>query len=269
MAQLVSARRRHRPASTTDTTSTMLLVCWGHSHRTPTTSRWRTSIDSSLRGTSSGRATCTTILRHLMIHKSLFRRVARCRLKGGRIVGHGSALIFQAPDYVGGSKFPEIDVFGNIYVQPRNELTESLHPVSSLGVRLPTSSRYSDRVCGSSTRCWVSDIDEDVGSDSQEEARDILSRDGECPAEGTSRRPGTYYRGMGNARRREPRPHSSAQSNNQVTALTAKVAELQGQMLVILQSLARSGIPVPQFDASTSEPVHPEYGHQTSAPADQ
>ncbi|CAL2272561.1 unnamed protein product [Prunus armeniaca] len=39
-------------------------------------------------------------------------------------------------------------------------------------------------------------------------------------------------------------------------------------MSVILQSLTRSGIPVPQFDASTSEPVHPEHGHQTSAPVD-
>ncbi|BBH01810.1 hypothetical protein Prudu_012189, partial [Prunus dulcis] len=44
------------------------------------------------------------------------------------------------------------------------------------------------------------------------------------------RRPGTYCRGMGNARRREPRPRSSAQSNSQVTALTAQVATLQSQM---------------------------------------
>ncbi|XP_020421402.1 uncharacterized protein LOC109949708 [Prunus persica] len=35
---------------------------------------------------------------------------------------------------------------------------------------------------------------------------------------------------MGNARRREPRPRSLAQSNSQVTALTAQVAELQGQI---------------------------------------
>ncbi|CAL8994473.1 unnamed protein product, partial [Prunus brigantina] len=64
-------------------------------------------------------------------------------------------------------------------------------------------------ICGSSTGCWVSHL---------------------------GRRPGTYCRGMGNARRREPRPRSSAQSNSQVTALTAKVVELQGQMLVILES---------------------------------
>ncbi|BBH01519.1 hypothetical protein Prudu_011806 [Prunus dulcis] len=119
-------------------------------------------------------------------------------------------------------------------------------PVGSSGVRLPTSSRYSDRVCGSSTGCWVSDLDRDIGSDSREETGDILSRDG-------------------NARRREPRPRSSAQSNSQVTALTVQVATLQSQMSVILQSLAQSGIPVPHFDAPTSEPVHPEHP-QTSKP---
>ncbi|BBH05126.1 hypothetical protein Prudu_016430 [Prunus dulcis] len=52
-------------------------------------------------------------------------------------------------------------------------------------VRLPTSSRYSDRVCGSSTGCWVLDLDGDIGSDSREETGDILSKDGECQAEGT------------------------------------------------------------------------------------
>jgi hypothetical protein len=82
------------------------------------------------------------------------------------------------------------------------------------------------------------------------------------------RRPGTYCRGMGNARRREPRPRSSAQSNSQVTALTAEVADLRGQMSMLLESPARSGIPIPQFTASTSEPVHPEHGHQTSAPVE-
>ncbi|BBN67899.1 hypothetical protein Prudu_222S000200 [Prunus dulcis] len=92
----------------------------------------------------------------------------------------------------GGSKFPEIDVFGDVYVRPGNELAESLHTtmversqLASSGVHLPTSSRYSDRVCGSSTRCWVLDLDRDIGSDYREETRDILSRDGECQAEGT------------------------------------------------------------------------------------
>ncbi|CAL8161918.1 unnamed protein product [Prunus armeniaca] len=93
----------------------------------------------------------------------------------------------------GGSKFLEIDVFGNVYVRPVNELVEFLHvkdndgeePVGSSGVRLPTSSRYSARVYGSSTRCGVSDPDGDLGLDSRDEVMDILSRDGECSAAGT------------------------------------------------------------------------------------
>ncbi|CAL9016724.1 unnamed protein product [Prunus brigantina] len=80
------------------------------------------------------------------------------------------------------------------------------------------------------------------------------------------RRPGTYYRGMGNAWQREPRSRPAAQSS-QVTALTAQVATLQSQMSVILESLARSGIPIPQFDTATSEPVQPEHPQQTTAPA--
>ncbi|KAI5328558.1 hypothetical protein L3X38_027955 [Prunus dulcis] len=34
---------------------------------------------------------------------------------------------FQAPEFVEGSKFPEIDVFDDVYVRPENELAESLH----------------------------------------------------------------------------------------------------------------------------------------------
>ncbi|KAB2603080.1 hypothetical protein D8674_004085 [Pyrus ussuriensis x Pyrus communis] len=40
---------------------------------------------------------------------------------------------FQEPDYVdggteeGGSKFPKIHVFADVYVWPRDELTKSLH----------------------------------------------------------------------------------------------------------------------------------------------
>ncbi|XP_016650507.1 PREDICTED: uncharacterized protein LOC107881377 [Prunus mume] len=80
------------------------------------------------------------------------------------------------------------------------------------------------------------------------------------------RRPGTYCRGVGNARRREPIPRSSSQSN-EGTALTGTIAELKGQMSMILESLARSGIPIPQFgSSSTSQPPQP--GYQTSTLAD-
>ncbi|CAL2246728.1 unnamed protein product [Prunus armeniaca] len=82
----------------------------------------------------------------------------------------------------------------DVYVRPWNELAESLHvndddgeePVGSSGVRLPTSSLYSTQVCRSSTGYGVSDPDGDLGSDSWEEARDLLLRDRECPVAGTS-----------------------------------------------------------------------------------
>ncbi|BBH09032.1 hypothetical protein Prudu_021426 [Prunus dulcis] len=65
-----------------------------------------------------------------------------------------------------GSKFPEIDVFGDVYVRPGMSWPSPFiqrwweEPVGSSGVRLPASSRDSDRVCGSSTGCWISDLDE-------------------------------------------------------------------------------------------------------------
>ncbi|BBG99405.1 hypothetical protein Prudu_009087 [Prunus dulcis] len=134
-----------------------------------------------------------------------------------------------------GSKFPKIDVFGDIYIRPGNELAKSLHESAS---QLPPE-----------TLIESVDPPQDAGFQ-------ILT---ETLYQTLGRRQGTYCRGMGNAWRREPIPRSSAQSNSQVTALTAQVATLQGQMSVILQSLVRSYIPVPQFDASTFEPVHAEH----------
>ncbi|KAL6269217.1 hypothetical protein ACE6H2_026128 [Prunus campanulata] len=95
------------------------------------------------------------------------------------------------------------------------------------------------------------------------------------------RRPGTYCRGMGNARRREPRAPPSSQSDSQVIALKAEVADLKTQMATqmasyntqmpqLIESLSRSGIPLPSHfgSSSTSEPPQPEHGHHTSAPVD-
>ncbi|KAL6284429.1 hypothetical protein ACE6H2_015358 [Prunus campanulata] len=76
------------------------------------------------------------------------------------------------------------------------------------------------------------------------------------------RRPGTYCRGMGNARRREPRSRSSSQSNSVLTAKVAQLETQMAQMAQIIQSMAQSGVPVPSFvPPSTSA-----HGHQTSAP---
>ncbi|CAL9016891.1 unnamed protein product, partial [Prunus brigantina] len=107
----------------------------------------------------------------------------------------------------GGSKFPEIDVFGDVYVRPGNELAESLHTT-------------------------------------------MVERSQLVLQESASQLP----------------PETSIESSSQVTALTAQVATLQSQMSMILESLARSGIPIPQFHTATSEPVQPEHPQQTTAP---
>ncbi|CAL9014054.1 unnamed protein product [Prunus brigantina] len=145
----------------------------------------------------------------------------------------------------GGSEFPEIDVFGDVYVRPGNELAESLH--TSMVERSQLVLQESASQLPLDTSIESVDPPQDAGFQILMETLDQT----------LGRRSGTYCRGMGNARRREHRPRSSAQSNSQVTTLTAV------GMSVILQSLVVSGIPVLQFGASTSEPVHPE--HQTTA----
>ncbi|CAL8175349.1 unnamed protein product [Prunus armeniaca] len=84
-----------------------------------------------------------------------------------------------------GSKFLEIDVFGDVYVRPGNELAESLHKSAS---QLPLD-----------TPLESVDPPHDAGFQILTETLDQTLR----------RRPGTYCRGMGNARRREPRARSS------------------------------------------------------------
>ncbi|BBN67329.1 hypothetical protein Prudu_44S000100 [Prunus dulcis] len=145
-----------------------------------------------------------------------------------------------------GSKFPEIDVFGDVYVRPGNELAESLHT---------TMVERSQLVLQESASQLPPETPIESVAPPQDAGFQILT---ETLDQTLGRRPGTYCRGMGNARRREPRPRSSAQSNSQV-------ATLENKLSVILQSLAQSGIPVPHFDAPTSEPVHPEHP-QTTAP---
>ncbi|CAL8176315.1 unnamed protein product [Prunus armeniaca] len=156
----------------------------------------------------------------------------------------------------GGLKFPEIDVFGDVYVRPGNELAESLH--TTMVERSQLVLQESASQLPPETPIESVDPPHDAGFQILTQTLDQT----------LGRRPGTYCRGMGNARQREPRPRSSSQANSQVTVLTSRVAELEGQMSVILQSLERSGIPIPNFGASTSEPVHPEHPQHTTASAD-
>ncbi|BBG99794.1 Ankyrin repeat family protein [Prunus dulcis] len=144
-----------------------------------------------------------------------------------------------------GSKFPEIDVFGDVYVRPGNELAESLHT---------TMVERSQLVLQESASQLPPETPIESVAPPQDAGFQILT---ETLDQTLGRRPGTYCRGMGNARRREPRPRSSVQSSRQVTALTAHMVTLENKLSAILHSLAQSGIPVPHFDEPTPSPSLP------------
>ncbi|BBN67799.1 hypothetical protein Prudu_189S000600 [Prunus dulcis] len=144
-----------------------------------------------------------------------------------------------------GSKFPEIDVFGDVYVRPGNELAESLHT---------TMVERSQLVLQESASQLPPETPIESVAPPQDAGFQILT---ETLDQTLGRRPGTYCRGMGNARRG---------NLDLVHRRSQTVATLENKLSAILQSLAQSGIPVPHFDAPTSEPVHPEHPHQTTAP---
>ncbi|KAL6275968.1 hypothetical protein ACE6H2_019569 [Prunus campanulata] len=156
---------------------------------------------------------------------------------------------FQEADYEG-SKFPEIDVFGDVYVRPGNELAESLHT---------TMIEKSQLVLQESGSQLPPDTPLESVAPPQDAGFQILT---DTLDQTLGRRPGTYCRGMGNARRREPRSRSSSQSNSVLTAKVAQLETQMAQMAQIIQSMAQSGVPVPSFvPPSTSA-----HGHQTFAP---
>ncbi|CAL9004113.1 unnamed protein product, partial [Prunus brigantina] len=333
VAQPVSARRRHRPASTTDTTSTdasgaqlakkntrgpcrqlktakvtrvtnnRINIGYDERHRAAPTPELHSSVAHDI-----GHVVRTHCPMQWKSWKSMPDEIkidlhhyfeafddSQVALQEGcpkELEGREDSWAwlcahFQAPDYVnkaqvnkgnrkkktrlhhsgsrpfsyrmdarrrGGSKFPEIDVFGDVYVRPGNELVESLHT---------TMVERSQLVLQDSASQLPPETSIESVDPPQDAGFQILTA---TLDQTLGRRPGTYCRGMGNARQREPRPRSS-----QVTVLTSRVAELEGHISVIMQSLrslAQFGIPVPNFGAPTSEPVHPEHPHQTTAPVD-
>ncbi|BBG93955.1 hypothetical protein Prudu_002115 [Prunus dulcis] len=154
-----------------------------------------------------------------------------------------------------GSKFPEIDVFGDVYVRPGNELAESLHT---------TMVERSQLVLQESASQLPPETPIESVAPPQDAGFQILT---ETLDQTLGRRPGTYCRGMGNARRREPRPRSSVQSSRQVTALTAHMVTLENKLSAILQSLAQSGIP--SRILMSRPPARPSRASpQTTAPVD-
>ncbi|KAB2602638.1 hypothetical protein D8674_003643 [Pyrus ussuriensis x Pyrus communis] len=89
VALLVSSRHAHRRPRTLEQIRTKILI-------TSTRTCWRTTIGSFSNATSSGKVTCTSILRCLMICRSLSRRVARRSWRTEKIVGFGSAKKVKA-----------------------------------------------------------------------------------------------------------------------------------------------------------------------------
>ncbi|BBG99137.1 hypothetical protein Prudu_008730 [Prunus dulcis] len=147
------------------------------------------------------------------------QRVARRSLRGGRInkaqVNKGNRKKKTLLHHSGsrpfsyrmdarrreGSKFPEIDVFGDVYVRPGNELAESLH--TTMVERSQLVLQESASQLPPETPIESVDPPQDAGFQILTETLDQT----------LGRRPGTYCRGMGNARRREPRPvHQGSQT---------------------------------------------------------
>ncbi|CAL9022689.1 unnamed protein product, partial [Prunus brigantina] len=87
----------------------------------------------------------------------------------------------------GGSKFPEIDVFGDVYVRPGNELAESLH--TTMVERSQLVLQESASQLPPETPIESVDPPQDAGFQILTETLDQT----------LGRRPGTYCRGMGNA----------------------------------------------------------------------
>ncbi|KAB2618176.1 hypothetical protein D8674_014045 [Pyrus ussuriensis x Pyrus communis] len=133
-----------------------------------------------------------------------------------------------------GSKFPEINIFADVYVRHEDELIESLHSVlqeSASQLLLDTPIEYVDPI-------------EDAGFHIVTETLDQTF----------DQRPGTYCRGIGNARRRESRASSSS----------SELASYKSQMSMLVQALSSSKIHLPCFSApSPSHPFHTEQAQQS------
>ncbi|CAL9017845.1 unnamed protein product, partial [Prunus brigantina] len=256
VAQPVSAGRRHRPPSTTDTTSTdgtgalasqpakkntrgpcrqlktakvtrvtnsRINIGYDERHRAATTAELHSSLAHDIGHVI--RAHCPMKWKSWKVMPDETRMEVRGQLSANynledlneesltyvnRLLGErrpkqiraiGTRRLFstiQVPghSHIGwthGSKFPEIDVFGDVYVRHGNELAESLYTTmvekSQLVLQESASQLPPDTPLESVDPphdAGVSDPNRDLRSDSREEARDILSRDGECPPAGIS-----------------------------------------------------------------------------------
>ncbi|XP_048431358.1 uncharacterized protein LOC103960391 [Pyrus x bretschneideri] len=117
-----------------------------------------------------------------------------------------------------GSKFPEIDVFKDVYVRPGNEIAEQLHAtmvekgdavIQEATSQLPLETPMEDVT-----------LPEDVGFQIMTEVLD----------QKYGRRHGKVVRGMGKARVRETGASSSKSTTGEVNALKEEVTTLKGQL---------------------------------------
>ncbi|RXH75568.1 hypothetical protein DVH24_039267 [Malus domestica] len=118
-----------------------------------------------------------------------------------------------------GSKFPEIDLFKDVYVQPGDETSEQLHVamvekgvivLQEVTSQLPPETPIEDVT-----------VPEDVGFEIMTE---VLNQK-------FSRCHGKVVRGIGKARVRETGASSSRSTTGEVNALKEEVATLKGQLV--------------------------------------
>ncbi|CAN6710434.1 unnamed protein product [Malus baccata var. baccata] len=136
---------------------------------------------------------------------------------------------FTDPKFVEGSKFPEIDMFKDVYVRPGNETTKQLHVtmeekntavLHEAASQLPSKTPIEDVM-----------VPEDAGFQIM---TDVLNQK-------YGRRRGKVVRGMGKARIRETGASSSRSNTAEVDALKGEVMQLRSesaQMKVQLRAQA-------------------------------
>ncbi|KAB2612109.1 hypothetical protein D8674_039686 [Pyrus ussuriensis x Pyrus communis] len=169
---------------------------------TSTTICWHTSTGSLLNSTSKNWVWRCSHFQELGYKKAKANKINR---EKKTLLHHSSSRPFLYR-IEAGSKFLEIDVFGDIYVLPGDELAKSLHESAS---QLPPE-----------TPIESVDPPEDAGFQILTDTLDQTIR----------RRLGTYCMGIGNTGWWAHIPFSSFQSKGEVTTLTAKVAGLRTEL---------------------------------------
>ncbi|XP_068309839.1 uncharacterized protein [Pyrus communis] len=119
-----------------------------------------------------------------------------------------------------GSKFPEIDMFEDVYVRPGDEIAKQLH--DAMVEQRTTVLQEATSQLPPETLIEDATIPEDAGFQILTNVMD----------QNFGRRPGKVVRGMGKARVRETGASSSKSNTGEVSALKEEVTTLKGQLAV-------------------------------------